>query len=188
MTTRYEVLYSKKDEWVSLSDVCDENNKINTVFESFLRAFSVENGLIFVSLFQYGVLSGLVDKAVKDNLLIFAPTFPIEDIPQYLNKNSYIIYPIASDHSIYQDYSREEKRQDFITRIYINQVKNNVPFSYIAHIAPSILSGFRILCNINSNGKITRNIDFLEYWSKFDQDDLISITSDLVPKIYFDWA
>ncbi len=186
MATRFEKLFAKKDEWVSLNDLCNENNRFKANLENFLRTFSTDNGLILVSLFPCGILSGLVDKEVQDSVLIFAPTFSIEDIPQYLNEDGYIAYPVATDRSISEDYPKEKKRQDFVDRIHIVHKKNNVPFSNISHMDIGALNGFRILCTINSNGQYRINVDFIENWSRFDQDDLITVTSDLVPRIYFE--
>jgi hypothetical protein len=188
MWTRYEQLFSKRDNWVSLGNLYDEDNQLNLNFKYFLEAFSADSNLIFVSLIPYGVLSGMVENKVKEDVTIFTWNGLINSVQEYLNKDGFIVYPVSATHSVYEDYPKEKKRQDFLDRIYIVHKNNKVPFSNICHIDPSILIGFRIRCNINSKGQHRRDIDFLENWSKFEQDDLIDLASDLVPRIYFDEA
>jgi len=186
MLTRYENLFLKQKDWISLDHLYDKENKLDLDFQYFLQAFSADNKLIFVNLFQYGVLSGLAKNKVKEDVIIFAWTGLLEDIQEFLKKDGFIIYPTSNSNSVYEDYPKEKKRQDFIDRIHIVHKNNEVSFSNICHINPNILNGFRILCNIKSNGDYKRNIDLIKYWSKFEQDDVINIANDLVPRIYFD--
>ena len=186
MTTRYEQLFSKRENWVSLGKLYDNNNQLNLNINFFLQAFSTDSKLIFISLIPYGVLSGMIENNVKEDMIIFTCNGLINSVQEYLNHDGFIVYYVSRNHPVYEDYPKEKKRQDFIDRIYIIHKKNNVPFSNIAHLDPGILSGFRIRCNINSKGHSKRDIDFIDYWSKFDQDDSISITSDLVPRVYFE--
>jgi hypothetical protein len=184
--TRYDALFSKKDEWVSLGDLCDENNLFKRDFESLLRAFSLDNGLILVYLFPYGVLSGLVDREAKDDILILTPTLPIEKIPQYLNEDGYIVYPITNNQLVYEDYSKKKKRNDFIYRIFISKKNRDVHYCDISPLDQKLIRGFNIQCNIEHKGENKRNIDLFEYWDKFEDDDRITIVSDLVPRIFSD--
>jgi hypothetical protein len=186
MLTRYEQLFSKRDNWVSLGDLYDEENQLNLNFQYFLEAFSAESNLIFVSLIPYGVLSGMEKNKVKADVNFFTWNGLINNIQEYLNKDGFIVYPLSVTHSTYEDYPKGNKRQDFFDRIHIIQKNNKVPFSNICHIDPSKFTGFRIQCNINSNGQYRRDIDFLENWSNFEQDDLIDLAGDLVPRIYFE--
>jgi len=186
MLTRYEQLFSKRDNWVSLGNLYDEENQLNLNFQYFLEAFSANSRLIIVSLFQFGILSGLVNNNVKEDLVIFSWNGLIESVHEYLNKDGYIVYPVSSIHSVYEDYPKEKKRQDFIDRIHIVHKNNKVPFSNICQIDPSKLIGFSIRCDIKSKGKYSRDNDLLENWTKLKQDDLVDLTSDLVPRIYFE--
>ena len=113
---------------------------------------------------------------------IFLRESYLQNFSNYLNHDGYISYSISGNQLIGEDYNKIDKRNDFVVKISILDRDTHVLFGSCTNINPLILKKFKILCTRGRGGKYERNIDLVEYWDKFDNDDEIIINGILEPR------
>ena len=180
--TKFESVLARKEKFITLGDIFDENNQIKYDFKIFLAHFSKNINRVFVSIIEYGIIRGLVNHNVEIEIPIFLRESYLQNFSNYLNHDGYISYSISGNQSIGEDYNKIDKRNDFIVKISILDRDTHVLFGNCADINPIILKKFKIMCTRVRGGKYERNIDLVEYWDKFDNDDEIIINGILEPR------
>ncbi|MDR3599320.1 MAG: hypothetical protein P4L49_02355 [Desulfosporosinus sp.] len=75
------------------------------------------------------------------------------------------------------------KRKDFILKIIFEHPKTKVSFSDICYINPSSLCDLKINCGAYIDGKLRMNLDLIDDWDTFKNDDLITISDIHIQKI-----
>ncbi|GEM_PF-6039891 len=179
----FEEIVNRREEFMTLGDLCDENGEIKQDIKYFFNAFSGPNTLTFVQILQYGAVVGILQRSKAKNLRVLIPQLLLEDIPDYLSKDDFINYPIDFNEMVLDDYSKEDKRNDVIQSIHIVFRKFKVQFYEIKHINYELLSKLKIMCSVESStGKHYFNVDMIEHWKKINHDDWITIGDMIIPK------
>jgi hypothetical protein len=186
MLSKLESIMLRIEKFPSLGDIFGENHQVKVEFLDFLEVFSLNNRAILFSFVEFGILQGLINHKVEEEVPIFRRDIYIESIPKYLCEDGFISYSISSNQSIGEDYPKSEKRKDLISNIRI--CDKNFPvlkFNY-PNLDLSCLKKFSIMCDYKINKRRKNNIDLIDYWEKLGQDDEVFIHGDLIPREAFD--
>lgn len=184
MPTIFESIMARKDKFVTLGEIFDENNQIKRDFEIFLAHFSKDANSVFVSIIEYGIIRGLINHNVEIETPIFLRESYLYNYSNYLDHDGEIFYSISGNQSIDEAYNKTDKRNDFIVKISILDRVTHVLFGNCVDINPLILKKFKVMCTRVRAGNYERNIDLVECWDEFDDDDEIIIDGVIEPREY----
>jgi hypothetical protein len=178
----FEDIVKRRKEFMTLGDLCNEKGELKQDIKMFFNAFSGLDTVIDVYILSYGVVEDVLKHGKVTNLTVLTPNIRLEDIPDYLSKDNFIEYPIDFIENRLEE-SKENKKNDIIQYIHIVGTRLKVQFCKIKHINYELLNKLEVMCSIElATGKHKYNIDMIEHWGRFNDDDWITIEDMITPR------